>query len=141
MTTTATRLSAIQLDTLQVILGRGCTFELTATRLSAIQIDALPMILVILDGWSEAIGTSLSGAHVSSYRQGLYPLWILLLLLLPLLLPLLLMLPPLPNFIVIFTLCQLLLQSFFLLQDGGNLIDDLPFRNSSLGNVTSDTCI
>ena len=50
VTTTATRLSAIQLDTLQVILGRGCTFEITATRLSAIQIDALLTILVILDG-------------------------------------------------------------------------------------------
>ena len=52
MTTTATRLSAIQIDALQVILGRGCTFEITATRLSAIQIDALLTILVILDGWS-----------------------------------------------------------------------------------------
>ena len=134
MTTTATRLSAIQLDTLQVILGRGCTFKITATRLSVIQIDALLTILVILDGWSEAIGTSLSGCQISSYWQGLYPLWMLLLF------PLLL-LPPLPNFIVIFPLCQLLLQSFFLLQDGGNLIDDLPFRNSSLGNVTGDTCI
>ena len=60
VTTTATRLSAVQLDTLQVILGRGCTFEITATRLSAIQIDALLTILVILDGWSEAIGTNLS---------------------------------------------------------------------------------
>jgi hypothetical protein len=59
--TTDTRLSAIQLDTLQVILGRDCTFEITATRLSAIQIDALLTILVILDGWSEAIGTTLSG--------------------------------------------------------------------------------
>ena len=58
-----------------------------------------------------------------------------------LLLPLLLLLPPLLNCTAIFTLCQLLLQSFFLLQDGGNLIDDLPFRNSSLGYVTSDTCI
>ena len=92
--TTATSLSTIQLDTLQVILGRGCTFEITATRLSAIQIDALLTILVILDGWSETIGTSLSGGQVSSYWQGLYPLWMLLLLL-----------PPLPNFIVIFTLC------------------------------------
>ena len=74
MTTTATRLSAIQIDALQVILGRGCTFEITATRLSAIQINALLTILVILDGWSEAIGTSLSGDQVSSYWQGLYPL-------------------------------------------------------------------
>ena len=52
VTTTATRLSAIQIDALQVILGRGCTFEITATRLSAIQIDAFLTILVILDGWS-----------------------------------------------------------------------------------------
>ena len=74
MTTTATRLSAIQINTLQVIPGRGCTFEITATRLSAIQINALLTILVILDGWSEAIGTSLSGDQVSSYWQGLYPL-------------------------------------------------------------------
>ena len=110
--TTATRLSAIQIDALQVILGRSCTFEITATtRLSVIQIDALLTILVIFDGWSEAICTNLSGCQISSYWQGLYQLWMLLVLLLPLLL----LLPPLPNFIVIFTLCQLLLQSFFLL--------------------------
>ena len=87
MATTATRLSAIQLDTLQVILGRGCTFEITATRLSAIQIDALLTILVILDVWSEATCTSLSGDQVSSYWQGLYPLRMLLLLPLLLLRP------------------------------------------------------